>query len=58
LIVPSEDVTIDHTIQTWRTAGLEPITFSISIPPDTSPVDGKYIQFKAKDGQNQSPYGP
>jgi hypothetical protein len=49
LIIPSEDVTIDHTIQTWRTTGLEPITFSVVIPPDTSPADGKYIQFKAKD---------
>jgi len=58
LIIPSEDVTIDHTIQTWRTAGLEPITFSISIPPDTSPVDGKYIQFKAKDWTEPIPLWP
>jgi hypothetical protein len=58
LIVPSEDVTIDHTIQTWRTAGLEPITFSISIPPETSPGDGKYIQFKAHDWTEPLPLWP
>jgi hypothetical protein len=58
LIVPSEDVIIDHTIQTWRTAGLEPITFSVSIPPETSPGDGKYIQFKAKDWTEPLPLWP
>ncbi|MBW6465062.1 MAG: hypothetical protein K0B06_00980 [Brevefilum sp.] len=58
LIVPSEDVTIDHTIRTWRTAGLEPITFSVSIPPETSPVDGKYIQFKAREWTEPIPLWP
>jgi hypothetical protein len=58
LIVPSEDVTIDHTIKTWRTAGFEPITFSVSIPPDTSPIDGKYIQFKANDWTEPIPLWP
>ncbi|NLN69704.1 MAG: hypothetical protein GX142_02815, partial [Chloroflexi bacterium] len=45
LIVPSEDVTINHTIETWRSPGVEPITFSITIPPKSAPDDLKYIQF-------------
>ena len=45
LIVPSEDITINHTIDSWRTPGLEPITFLVDIPPATSPLDFKYIQF-------------
>ena len=45
LIVPDEDVTIDHTIETWRSPGVEPITFSISFPPESSPMDEKFIQF-------------
>jgi hypothetical protein len=46
LIVPAKDVTINHTIEAWRTSGIEPITFSVKIPPDTSPFDTKYIQFE------------
>jgi len=46
LIVPAEDVTINHTIEAWRTSGIEPITFSVKIPPETSPIDTKYIQFE------------
>lgn len=46
LIVPSEDVTINHRIESWRTAGIEPITFSVKIPPGTAPFDAKFIQFE------------
>ncbi len=45
LVVPSTDITINHTINSWRTPGLEPITFLVEIPPITSPLDIKYIQF-------------
>ncbi len=46
LIIPNHDVTIDLTVQSWRTPGFEPVTFQVSIPPDTTPNDEKYIQFK------------
>lgn len=46
LVVPSEDITINHTIETWRSPGIEPITFLVSIPPGISPLDFKYIQFE------------
>jgi hypothetical protein len=46
LIVPDHSVTLDLTVASWRSPGFEPITFNISIPPETSPGDEKYIQLK------------
>ena len=58
LIVPTEDVTINHTIETWRSAGVGPITFSISIPPNTSPNDDKFIQFQTDEWTEPLPLWP
>ena len=52
LIVPSEDITISHTINSWRTPGVEPITFLFDIPPAASPGDSKFIQFLHDKSQN------
>lgn len=53
LIVPDHDVTIKLNIESWRSKGIEPITFEVSIPPESSPKDEKFIQFK--DSQWMSP---
>lgn len=45
LIVPNHDVTIQLTIDSWRSAGTAPITFEVSIPPETSTGDEIFIQF-------------
>jgi len=45
LIVPDEDITLDLTIQSWRSPGIEPITFEVTIPPGTAPADEKFVQF-------------
>jgi hypothetical protein len=58
MIVPSEDVTISHTIETWRSAGVEPVTFLISIPPGSSPNDEKFIQFQADEWMEPIPLWP
>lgn len=46
LIVPAQMTTISHTVDTWRSPGIEPITFSVTIPPGTAPNDEKFIQFR------------
>ena len=45
LIVPDQNVTINLSIDSWRVAGVEPITFEVSIPPETSTGDENFIQF-------------
>lgn len=49
LIVPSQDTAINHSIDTWRSPNVEPITFAVTIPPGTSPRDEKFIQFRHHD---------
>lgn len=58
LIVPDEDVTIDLTIAGWRVAGAAPVTFEVTIPPDLSLSDEKFIQFKTRDWTNPLPLWP
>ncbi len=58
LIVPSEDVTIEQKIETWRSKGIEPITFAVSIPSETTPIGEKYIQFQAKAWTEPIPLWP
>lgn len=58
LIVPTQDATITHVIETWRSPDVEPITFSISIPSQIAPVDGKYIQFRIGDWMEPLPLWP
>jgi hypothetical protein len=49
LIIPSQPITIDDKIVTWKTEGKEPITFKVTVPPNTPPGDTISIQF--------NPYG-
>lgn len=58
LIVPDEDITLDLTIESWRSTGIEPITFDVTIPPGTTPEDEKYIQFKAAEWTEPLPLWP
>lgn len=58
LIVPAEDVTVNHTIETWRTDGVEPITFSLTIPPHSSKDDEKFIQFQTDEWMEPIPLWP
>ena len=45
LIVPDQNATINLSIDSWRVAGVEPITYEVSIPPETSTGDENFIQF-------------
>lgn len=47
LIVPKEDITLNQTIETWRSPETGSVTFQVSIPPESSPEDEKSIQFKS-----------
>ncbi len=58
LIIPNQDIIMDHTIETWRSPGVNPITFKINIPSNTSPLDNKYIQFKVDDWMEPIPLWP
>lgn len=58
LIVPTQDVTINQTIETWRSPDVQPITFSISIPPNISPSDNKFIQFRTGEWMEPIPLWP
>ncbi len=58
LIIPDQDVTINLEIASWRSPEIEPITFEVSIPPERSPRDEKYIQFKASDWMSPIPLWP
>jgi hypothetical protein len=58
LIVPYEDATIFQTIDTWGSANVEPITFLVSIPPETTPQDEKFIQFRTDQWLEPIPLWP
>ena len=45
LIVPAGDVTLDDSIDTWKTPGFEPITFTVNTPQTTPASDTISIQF-------------
>lgn len=47
LIVPDQSITLEQTIISWRTPGIGPVTFNVSIPTEASPADEKYIQLKS-----------
>lgn len=49
LIIPNHDVTLQLNVESWRSLGFEPVTFQVKIPPETSPSDEKYIQFKTSE---------
>ncbi len=46
LIVPDHSVTLDLSVASWRSPGVQPVTFNITIPPENDPGDEKYIQLK------------
>lgn len=58
LVVPDHNVTLSISIASWRTTGFEPITFQITIPPEFSPKDEKFIQFKIKSWTEPIPLWP
>lgn len=58
LIVPNQDIAINLDIASWRTPGIEPVTFQIAIPFETAPQDEKFIQFKTTDWTESIPLWP
>lgn len=45
LIVPGQDITLEETIDTWRTTNHTPATFSVTVPQNTPLSDTISIQF-------------
>lgn len=45
LVVPDKDVTIQDHIGSWKTPGINPITFTVTVPEDTPSEDVISIQF-------------
>jgi hypothetical protein len=45
LIVPSQNITIEDTVQSWQTGPNSPILFEVTVPSDTASSDIVYIQF-------------
>src|SRR5215216_1721450 len=45
LIVPSQNITIEDTVQSWQTGPNSPILFEVTVPADTPLGDIIYIQF-------------
>ena len=58
LIVPDHDVTLDLTIADWRSSDAAAITFEITIPPEVSTGDEKFIQFKTREWTQPLPLWP
>lgn len=58
LIVPYDNLELNLIVDSWRTPDLEPLTFSISIPPESAPYDEKYIQFKTSRWTEPIPLWP
>jgi hypothetical protein len=58
LIVPDQDLRIDASIDAWRSSGMEPITFNVSMPSETTPYDEKYIQLKSSHWTEPLPLWP
>jgi hypothetical protein len=45
LIVPSQNITINDTVQSWQSGPNSPILFEVTVPADTPVSDVIYIQF-------------
>lgn len=58
LIIPNQDITIDHQIISWRSANTEPITFDINLPIESRVQDEIFIQFHAADWTEPIPLWP
>ncbi|QRN83833.1 hypothetical protein JR338_03510 [Chloroflexota bacterium] len=58
LIIPDRNVTIDLTIDSWRSSEAGPITFEVSIPAESSTGDENFIQFNNGVWTNPIPLWP
>ncbi len=58
LIVPDHDVTIEDTIETWRTPGLAPVTLQVTAPSNTPPGESLSIQFYTTSWNEPLPMWP
>jgi len=58
LIVPDKDISLNLSIESWRTSGIEPITFEVLIPAEISPNDEKFIQFRTVEWTQPIPLWP
>jgi len=47
LVIPSQDTTIEETIQSWQAGPNSPILFEVDVPTNTPTGDIIYIQFNA-----------
>jgi hypothetical protein len=47
LIVPTTNITVDDTVQSWQAGPNAPILFEASVPSDTPAGDSVYIQFNS-----------
>ena len=45
LVIPSQNTTIDDTVQSWQAGPNAPILFEVDVPQDTPIGDAIYIQF-------------
>lgn len=58
LIIPNQDITIDHQIISWRSANTEPITFDVDVPIENMVQDELFIQFHAANWTEPIPIWP
>ncbi len=58
IVLPNTDITLDLTIASWRTSGLEPVTFELTFPPGSVAPGEKFIQFKTTDWTEPIPLWP
>jgi hypothetical protein len=58
LIVPGGDVIVEDNVASWRSSGLSPVTFGVSVPADTPPADVVSIQFRMAGPSNPIPMWP
>lgn len=47
LIIPSQNTTVEDTVQSWQAGPNAPITFEVQVPQDTPVSDVVYIQFNS-----------
>lgn len=58
VIIPDHDVVIEDKVDTWKTSGFAPVTFSVTVPSDTPANDIVSIQFNPYGWTNPIPMWP
>ncbi len=58
IIIPNQDLSINHQIASWRSSNTEPVTFDIKIPSETYLQDEMFIQFNAGNWTEPIPLWP